>query len=247
MRGLVFLLLIANGLVLALALGRDEVEAPVERPAPPLPLGVERLRLLSEVEPAERPRPRPPLSGGICVRAGPLSVEADAAAVVERARALGLEARSAALEIVSGPPDLRVHLPPLPSAEQASRAVRELAALDIEAFVIPDGDLAGGVSLGIFTAADAAEARRAEVSRLGYPVRIVEIPRARRVLDVRLRGPDVESLDAFLVGLRADWPELGGDRVACEDEEAALASGTGRGAEVLPRIAVPPRGDSTPP
>lgn len=225
MRILVFLLLTVDCLLLVWGLTRGSEPAVDERaPAPPLPLGVERLRLLAELDGGRvRPERAAIAPGGVCFRAGPLPDEADAAAVVERALSLGFEARWEALELVTGPPDLQVHLPPLPSAEQASRAVRELAALDIEAFVIPDGDLRGGVSLGTFTATEAAEARRAEVARLGYPVRIVEIPRARRVWDVRLRGRDQAGLDAFLLSLRADWPELGGDRVPCGEVDEGRA------------------------
>ena len=217
MRALVLLLLVVDCLLLAWGLTRGAAPVRSEEAPPPLPLGVERLRLLAEAE-VGRARQMSPavVAGGVCVRVGPLQEEAGADAVVERARSLGFAARLETVELVSGPPDLQVYLPPLPSAEQASRAVREFAALDIEAYVIPSGDLAGGVSLGTFTAADAAEARRAEVGRLGYPVRIVEIPRMRRVWDVHLRGADIEGLDVFLLGLRADWPELGGDRVPCE-------------------------------
>lgn len=251
MRALVVMLLIVDGLLLAHGLTRPAAAPPPAPPSALLPLGVESLRLLSEASEVDRTRAAAlAAAGGVCVRAGPLPDETDADAVVQRARSLGIEARPAAVELASGPPDLQVHLPPLPSAEQASRAVREFAALDIEAYVIPDGDLAGGVSLGTFTDAAEAEGRRGEVASLGYPVRVVEIPRMRRVWDVRLRGRDDESLDAFLLGLRRDWPELGGDRIACEAVGAAtepVSDGAGREAQALPRIARPPQGESTPP
>jgi hypothetical protein len=250
------LLLIVDCLLLVWGLARDDRVRSEPAPAP-LPLGVEQLRLLSELRGREPPPAIPSREGGVCVSARPLALEEDARAVAQRAGSLGLAARPAALELVSGPPDLQVHLPPLPSAEQASRAVREFAALDIEAFVIPDGDLAGGVSLGIFTSEAEAESRRADVAGLGYPVRIVEIPRTRRVWEVLLQGRNADELDAFMLGLADDWPDLASARIPCEvlasaaDEQpadaAAAPAGTGRRAPALPRIASPPQGESTPP
>ena len=235
MRSLVFLLVAVNTVILAWGLLRPDSETPVETPARPVPLGVERLVLLSEIGgDVETLAPAPVRAvAAVCVRAGPLQEQADAVAVVTRARSLGLGARLSAVDVVSGPPDLQVHLPPLPSAEQASRAVRELAALGIEAYVIPDGDHAGAVSVGMFTEREPANERRGEVAALGYPVRIVELPRTRRLWDVRLEGPGVEALDAFLLGLRGDWPDLSGDRVPCEDRGGAPAA-SGPGAPARP-------------
>lgn len=260
MRVLVVVLLIADSLLLIWGLARGGDRTLSEAPAAPLPFGVEELRLLSEVGArGSSPGTVRELQGGICVRVGPLVLEEDASAVMQRARSLGLPARSDSLEVVAGPPDLQVHLPPLPSAEQASRAVREFAALDIEAYVIPDGDLAGGVSLGTFTSEDEAEARRADVASLGYPVRIVEIFRTRLAWQVQLRGRDAREIDAFLLGLVADWPDLASSRIPCgdafpagdaidvADESGEPSRGAGRGAPTLPRIARPPEGEDTPP
>jgi len=220
MRAIVLLLLIANVALLGWGLTR-EAPAPERAIAPPvLPIGVEALQLLSEVSPlAARPASAAD-AGAICMRVGPLADSAAADDVVERAVSLGFAAYAEPVEIPGGPPDLQVHLPPLPSAEQASRAVRELDALGMEAYVVPRGQLAGAVSVGMFTALERAEVRRAEVAALGYPVRIAEIPRMRQVFDVRLRGRARESVDRFLLSLREDWPELSGDRAPCEDGES---------------------------
>lgn len=233
MRIVVLLLVASNTVLLLWALLRPDAPEPEAPAESPLPVGVERLVLLAELEGrASEVRRTSPRTAAVCVRAGPLQNEIDARAVVTRARSLGFAAELKALDVVAGLPDLQVHLPPLPSAEQASRAVRELAALGIEAYVIPDGTHAGAVSVGMFTDEAPARARREAVAALGYPVRIVELPRTRRLWDVSLEGIDLNALDTFLLGLREDWPELSGDRVPCPEVPAGdipRAGGLGAG------------------
>ena len=217
MRAIVFLLLLADVVLLCWGMVRGPA-SPGRTSAPPdLPIGVEALQLLSEISPSMKRPAGSVASGGVCMRAAPFS-DADAVDdVIERASSLGLGASAEPVEVSGGPPDLQVHLPPLPSADQASRAVRELHALGVEAFLVPRGPLAGAVSVGMFTARERAEVRRAEVMALGYPVRIAEIPRTRQAFEVRFRATAREETSRFLALALEDWPDIKTNRVPCED------------------------------
>jgi hypothetical protein len=230
LRALAVAVLIANLVVFGLAWSdrstRAPADAPPRAPASP-PAGVDRLELLSErpapaatadaADPADAPtaaRPRP--AAAICAVLGPLGAAEDAAAVLERARSLGLDGETAVREVPAGPPDYQVHLPPLPSLEQARRQVRELEALDVEAYVMGRSELEGAVSVGLFTEAERAEARRETVARLGYDVRVREVRRLRPVHEVRLRAPDAGALEAFRENLSDRWPDLAADPEPCD-------------------------------
>ena len=217
MRAIVALLLLADVVLLCWGMMREPASPGRTSVPPGLPVGVEALQLLSEISPSITRPAVSVASGGFCMRAGPFS-HADAIdEVIERASSLGLGASAEPVEVSGGPPDLQVHLPPLPSADQASRAARELHALGVEAFLVPRGPLAGAVSVGMFTARERAEVRRAQVMALGYPVRIAEIPRTRQAFEVRFRATAREETSRFLSQALEDWPDVMTDRVPCED------------------------------
>lgn len=216
MRALVALLLLVDTALLCWGLIRQAPSAEEEISPPPLPIDVEALELLSEVSPMGERSVSTTASDGFCIRAAPFMDAVAVDSVIERARSLGHLAYVEPVEASGGPPDLQVHLPPLPSAEQASRAVRELHALGMEAYLVPGGPLVGAVSVGMFTARARAEVRRAEVAALGYPVRIAEIPRTRQVFEVYIHGGVPDSRDRLIESLGQDWPDVSVDRAVCK-------------------------------
>jgi hypothetical protein len=217
MRAIVALLLLADIVLLGWGVVRPPASPGQTSVPPELPIGVESLQLLSEISPSTKRPAGPAASGGGCMRAAPFSDADMVDDVLERAASVGIAAAAESVEISGGPPDLQVHLPPLPSADQASRAVRELHALGMEAFLVLRGPLAGAVSVGMFTARERAEVRRAEVMALGYPARIAEIPRTRQAYEVRFRPVAHQGTNRFLALAREDWPDIRIDRVPCED------------------------------
>jgi hypothetical protein len=70
-----------------------------------------------------------------------------------------------------------VHLPPFKSQIEAQRVIDELAAKGIDNFYMRTGELAGGISLGVFSREQAATTAQAELSSRGYKASIKEIPR----------------------------------------------------------------------
>ncbi|BFM10310.1 SPOR domain-containing protein [Simiduia litorea] len=140
-------------------------------------------------------------AGPICTLVGPY-VDSDKGAIVrERLRSLGVESNLQSLEISAGE-SYWVYLPPEPSQEGALRKLHELQAKKIDSYVIPKGDLANGISFGVFTQKPLAEQRMADMRRQGYQAELKSIPRTQKELWLLL-GPGQATRVALSV-----WAEL---------------------------------------
>ena len=73
--------------------------------------------------------------------------------------------------------DYWVHIPPLVSRDAAIRLLRELQAQRIDSFVITQGELANGISLGLFSRSESAKAVSRRLMGAGYVVAIKSLPR----------------------------------------------------------------------
>ncbi|MES2627321.1 MAG: SPOR domain-containing protein, partial [Pseudomonadota bacterium] len=70
-----------------------------------------------------------------------------------------------------------VHLPPYKTQADAQIVIDELAAKGIDNFYMRTGELAGGISLGVFSREASATNAQAELLSRGYKASIKEIPR----------------------------------------------------------------------
>jgi hypothetical protein len=70
-----------------------------------------------------------------------------------------------------------VHLPPFKSQIEAQRVIDELAAKGIDNFYMRTGELAGGISLGVFSREQAAITAQVALSSRGYKASIKEMPK----------------------------------------------------------------------
>ena len=104
-----------------------------------------------------------------CVALGPFETRAEAAAISDGIVAAGGETLLVE-ESEAGEPDYFVYVEPAASRALAHRTWRELVAQGIDAFVIPRGERENGVSVGVFSRRELAEAQHARVSELGFPV-----------------------------------------------------------------------------
>ncbi|WP_339668442.1 SPOR domain-containing protein [Dasania marina] len=103
----------------------------------------------------------------------------------EQVSAKQMQGRLAALEInfaikvfeVAGKPDYWVHIPPQPSRKLAVKLLRELQLKKIDSFLITEGDLANGISLGLFTEQKRAEKLYDLRKKQGLEVSLKEVPR----------------------------------------------------------------------
>ena len=174
---------VANLVVGAAWLGRDGLvaggwlaePAPARIDVPPQPLPP--VADTDELEADQRDAPAAPLDSpqsqaalrGTCVALGPFETRDEANALGEKIVASGGETLVVEASEV-GEPDYFVYVQPAASRALAHRTWRELVAQGIDAFVIPRGERANGVSVGVFSRRELAEAQHARVSELGFAV-----------------------------------------------------------------------------
>jgi hypothetical protein len=122
--------------------------------------GAGSIQLLAELN---KPQPRKAASktnkkGPLCWAVGPYQVELDARHVYARMLAIDIPAKVEKQSVVIKE-EFWVYLPPLPNKKQAIRKLKELQKRNVDSFIITEGDLANGISLGLFS-------KKASVDRL---------------------------------------------------------------------------------
>ncbi|AEA82618.1 hypothetical protein PSTAB_0655 [Stutzerimonas stutzeri] len=96
------------------------------------------------------------------------------------------------------------------------RQLRELQSRNIDSYIITVGDLANGISLGIFSRKDSAEGVVARLREVDYAALVRELPRMHRKYWVRVGAASRGQLDdAMLQGLKNDMPELQHRQMPC--------------------------------
>lgn len=113
---------------------------------------------------------------------------------VERLQSLGLSAQVKNL-VVNSEPGYWLHLPPEKSRKEALRRLSELQRRGIDSYVIPSGNLANGISLGMFSDKQRAEAMKDKVGSQGYTSEIVSVPREQKEIWVFLPQGEAAKLD----------------------------------------------------
>ena len=174
---------VANLVVGAAWLGRDGLVAAgwlpepaavrIDLPQQPLPPAVDPASEVVQREapaaPLESLPPPEAVRRGTCVALGPFETRDEAMAIGDEIAAAGGETRLVEDSEV-GEPDYFVYVEPASSRALAHRTWRELVAQGIDAFVIPRGERENGVSVGVFSRQELAEAQHARVSELGFSV-----------------------------------------------------------------------------
>ena len=184
MRWIFFTLVFGNLLLLATFWQKQgEVNA-----APPgameIPGSVKRLQLVSEagdsLQPAA-PRATSDHRDSLCYVAGPYADELDARHLLARVTALSLHGRINIVEIASGEPsEYWVHVPPRATREEALRTLKELQKRKFDSYIITQGDLAEGVSLGLSRNKESAYGLQKDVESSGIPVEVLVVTKSVR-------------------------------------------------------------------
>lgn len=145
------------------------VDLPAQALPPVLDAGSAVAESATPATPPE-PRPQPPAAQRrTCVALGPFDTLEEATAIGERIVSAGGET-AVVEETEVGEPDYVVYVEPAVSRALAHRTWRELVAQGIDAFVIPRGERENGVSVGVFSRRELAEAQHDRVSELGFSV-----------------------------------------------------------------------------
>lgn len=163
-------------------------------------------RELVEVKPAE----------AVCLFLGSFELMADASAVEQRLLSLDIQSRVQSMDAAAGV-DYWVYLPPLASRQASLRQLRELQARKIDSYIITQGDLANGISLGIFPRSDSAQSVMQRLRDAGYEPSLRELTRAHRSFWVRI-SPQSRRLadDSVLQRLAFDFKGLEQQLMPCE-------------------------------
>ncbi len=184
MRAIFITLVVINIAVFA---GQWFLRASVEpQPIPTAPiLSGGALQLLTEADqqaPAARRAAEEKVSAatvdpsGMCSMVGPYGQLLHAEYLVERLHALGIGAQIRSIEVPDGV-GFWVHLSPEISEKEALRRLHEVQAKNIDSYLIPSGELARGISLGMFNERNAAETRIREIREQGYHAEMREVIR----------------------------------------------------------------------
>ncbi|MFK0572821.1 SPOR domain-containing protein [Endozoicomonas sp.] len=111
-----------------------------------------------------------------CLVVGPFANVVEVDELQQRLFAVGVSSQEKA-DDNSQQQDYWVHIPPLPSRDAAIRLLRELQAQRIDSFVITQGELANGISLGLFSRSESAKVVSRRLTNAGYGVAIKSLPR----------------------------------------------------------------------
>jgi len=112
----------------------------------------------------------------VCHMIGPFKERISAHQVQDRLRALDITVNTYQVNIPDKP-DYWVYLGPMRSRKEALDMLRELQSKKIDSFLIGDGDLINGISLGFFTKEPLAQAVLKQRREQGYDARLRAVPR----------------------------------------------------------------------
>lgn len=115
-----------------------------------------------------------PLS--VCHMIGPFKEKISAHQVQSRLRALDITVNTYQINIPDKP-DYWVYLGPMRSHKEALDMLRELQNKKVDSFLIADGDLVNGISLGFFTKKELAQAVLKQRRDQGYDAKLRDVPR----------------------------------------------------------------------
>ncbi|MHA6495118.1 SPOR domain-containing protein [Pseudomonas borbori] len=179
--------------------------------------GKSDIRLLSESEVQERrPAPSAEAQEAVCLFLGSFEREADASQIEQRLLSLDIQSRVQSVDAAGGV-DYWVYLAPLASRQASLRQLKELQARKIDSYIITQGDLANGISLGIFPRNDSAESVMQRLRTAGYEPAMRELPRAQRSYWIRIAPESRRLADDYLLGqLASDFDGLEHQLMPCE-------------------------------
>jgi hypothetical protein len=154
------------------------------------------LILLSEINPKElsyktKRTVKNSITEQRCYSVGPFKDEDDAKFLGIRAEALGFSSEMRRLA-TGGSIEHWVHIPPLINRQQSLQLLRELQGRGVDSYIITQGELAEGISLGLFRNKESAEGLMLKMQEMAYDVVIKEVLRGEK--ELWLEFPQVTAL-----------------------------------------------------
>lgn len=146
----------------------------------------ERDKKSRPARPVEHKSSEAPSPAQQCQLIGPYAELLHAEYLVERLGALEVPASVRHIEISDGK-NYWVYLKPEMSEKEALRRLYEVQAKAIDSYIIPEGELANGISLGQFGDMAAAQAKVDSVREQGYTAEIKETPKSHSEIWVEVK------------------------------------------------------------
>lgn len=181
------------------------------------------IRLLSES--AEAPQRRQvdenpaaaPVPTSACVFLGSFQAEDRARQLVQRLLSLDVQSSVQTVDASAGV-DYWVYLPPLASRQASLWQLRELQARKIDSYIITEGDLTDGISLGIFQRKDSADSVVERLKGAGYDALVRELARSQHDYWAQVAPESARLIDdALVLQLAPDFPELQKQTMPCKN------------------------------
>jgi hypothetical protein len=166
------------------------------------------IQLVSEARGSGGDVPGSALAGAedsVCMYLGGFEREEIARAVEQRLLSTDIKVQIETIDVPVGL-DFWVYLAPLASRQASLRQLKELQARKIDSYIISQGDLVNGISLGIFPRNDSAQSVMQRLREAGYEPLLRELARAHRSYWVKV-SPQSRILlsDALLQRLAEDF------------------------------------------
>lgn len=138
--------------------------------------GGSRLQLLSELNELQSKAVVDGLegSGGLCLLAGPLAARRDAKLLIAELRNVDVSA-DIVVQSIDKAPNYWVYLEPYDTRKAAIAKLKALQAAKVDSYLITQGELANGISLGVFENIDSARRMLERRQGQGYDVKVKEL------------------------------------------------------------------------
>lgn len=218
MRWIFFLLVLANLLLLAFFWQQSPEPVKPQSAALNVQSAEQRLQLVGEakLQLSQRRQPvtKAPAQPRLCQVAGPFMDSQTLEDAKARATAVGLLSRVKRIQALSAEPsEYWVHVPPRASRQQARKVLHELQSRRIDSYIITQGELADGVSLGLFRNKESAHNLMTKVQSYGIPVSIREVSDTQDELWLELN--EVDIADDLLQRISGDMAGIEWRALAC--------------------------------
>lgn len=153
-------------------------------------LNVRSAKSEQEVEDADSDEREAP---SLCHIVGPFSDSEESDNFIERLASMDIRSEKHELELSVGMSHW-LYLPPEVSRKDALRKLAQLQEQGIDSYVIPKGELANGISLGMFTKKELADSQLKQIISKGWSPLVKEIDRTQLEVWVMVNHQDGQRL-----------------------------------------------------
>ena len=175
--------------------------------------GAEPIRLLSEVTLKTKDvATSGSKQGSLCWAIGPYPVELDAKHLYARMLAMDMSAKVEAQSVVIKE-EFWAYIPPLANRKQAMRKLKELQKRQVDSFVITEGELENGISLGLFAKQESVDRLLDKLKEKNIAASVKPLKRTRSqywvVAPVNAQYPvDESTRNRLMEGRETPWLQI---------------------------------------